>query len=36
MGHELYTRRTEDTSHILQALDDKDPDDGDSSSLVPA
>ena len=34
MGHErssttldLYTRRTEDSSRVLQALDDEDPDD---------
>jgi integrase len=43
MGHErssttldLYTRRTEDSSRILQALDDEDSDDGNGSALVPA
>ena len=43
MGHErssttldLYTRRTEDSSRILQALDDEDPDDGEGGALVPA
>jgi hypothetical protein len=44
MGHErasttldLYTRRTEDASRILRALDDDDPDDdGPAGALVPA
>lgn len=43
MGHEraattldLYTRRTEDPTRILQALDDDDPDDGPAGALVPA
>ena len=43
MGHErasttldLYTRRTEDSSRILQALDDEDPDDEAAGALVPA
>jgi hypothetical protein len=42
MGHErsttldLYTRRTEDPSRILRALDDEDPDDGEAGALVPA
>jgi integrase len=43
MGHErssttldLYTRRTEDSSRILRALDDDDPDDGEAGALVPA
>jgi integrase len=42
MGHErssttldLYTRRTEDSTRILRALDDQDPDDG-AGGLVPA
>jgi integrase len=41
MGHErssttldLYTRRTEDASRILRALDDSDPDDGPAGTLV--
>jgi integrase len=43
MGHErasttldLYTRRTEDPTRILQALDDEDPDNGAGGALVPA
>ncbi|MHA6793475.1 tyrosine-type recombinase/integrase [Pseudonocardia bannensis] len=43
MGHErssttldLYTRRTEDSSRILRALDDEDPDDDAGGALVPA
>ena len=45
MGHErasttldLYTRRTEDPSRILRALDDDDdgPNDGAAGALVPA
>jgi hypothetical protein len=43
MGHErssttldLYTRRTEDPTRILRALDDDDPDDGAAGALVPA
>jgi integrase len=43
MGHErssttldLYTRRTEDSTRILRALDDEDPDDGAAGALVPA
>ncbi|MFD1524388.1 site-specific integrase [Pseudonocardia yunnanensis] len=43
MGHErssttldLYTRRTADSTRILQALDDEDPDDGTAGALVPA
>ena len=43
MGHErssttldLYTRRTEDSTRILQALDHEDPDDGAADAHVPA
>jgi integrase len=43
MGHErssttldLYTRRTEDSTRILQALDNEDPDDGAADAHVPA
>jgi integrase len=43
MGHErasttldLYTRRTDDSSRILRALDDEDPDDGSAGAPVPA
>lgn len=43
MGHErasttldLYTRRTDDSTRILRALDDEDPDDGATGALVPA
>ena len=43
MGHErasttldLYIRRTEDSTRILQALDDEDPEDGEGGALVPA
>ena len=43
VGHErssttldLYTRRTEDPSRILRALDDDDPEDGAAGALVPA
>jgi hypothetical protein len=42
LGHErssttldLYTRRTDDPSRVLRALDDEDPDDGATSVLVP-
>ena len=41
MGHErssttldLYTRRTEDSSRILQALDDEEPDGGEAGALT--
>jgi integrase len=43
MGHErasttldLYTRRTDDSTRILRALDDEDPDDGAAGAPVPA
>ncbi|GAA1187595.1 hypothetical protein GCM10009608_24160 [Pseudonocardia alaniniphila] len=43
MGHErssttldLYTRRTEDSTRILRALDDEGPDDGPTNGFVPA
>jgi integrase len=43
MGHErasttldLYTRRTDDSSRILRALDDEDPDDGAAGALLRA
>ncbi|WP_158228468.1 site-specific integrase [Pseudonocardia sp. MH-G8] len=43
MGHEraattldLYTRRTNDPTRILQALNDEDPDDGPAAAMVPA
>ncbi len=43
MGHErssttfdLYTRRTEDSTRILQALDHEDPDDGAADAHMPA
>lgn len=43
MGHErsattldLYTRRTDNSDRILQALDDEDPDDGPAPILAPA
>ena len=43
MGHErssttldLDTRRTDDATRILRALDDGDPDDGHGDALVPA
>jgi Phage integrase family len=43
MGHErasttldLYTRRTDDSTRILRALDDEDPDDGPAGAPVPA
>jgi integrase len=43
MGHErasttldLYTRRTDDSSRILRALDDEDPDDGPGGAVLPA
>ena len=42
LGHErssttldLYTRRTDDPSRVLRALDDDDPDDGAAGALVP-
>jgi integrase len=43
MGHErasttldLYTRRTDDSTRILRALNDEDPDDGVAGAPVPA
>jgi hypothetical protein len=33
---DLYTRRTDDSTRILRAFDDEDPDDGASDALVPA
>jgi hypothetical protein len=43
MGHErasttldLHTRRTDDSTRILRALDDEYPDDGATGALVPA
>jgi integrase len=42
LGHErssttldLYTRRTDDPSRVLRALDDEDPDDDGAGALVP-
>jgi len=42
LGHErssttldLYTRRTDDPSRVLRALDDDDPNDGAAGALVP-
>ena len=32
---DLYTRRTDDPSRVLRALDDEDPDDGMVGALVP-